>query len=328
MDGLGCEKSISTETVADTLARVNPLAKIVIYLLAVVFVAIVLAPPVFWGLQALGDAGLAVGLEKHPFHRVFSRIVQITAMVFLWPLILWVKVRNLGQLGIQPNPHRWRDLAWGIGIAMVPVAILAGIYLSVDILRVRNEFSLLPMIRIFFTAAFVSVFEEFLFRAVLLGLAIQTMRRIPALALVSFAFAIVHFIKPKGIIPAEDITWLSSIHLIGSSFDDALAPSILLGGMVTLFVIGWITGVATLATKSIWLAIGLHAGWIFVQQTTHIITRNRLKPPDELMPWIGPNVVSGMVPTGIVPVVVLLVTGGVVWWYLRRVSGSHFQAGV
>jgi membrane protease YdiL (CAAX protease family) len=304
---------------------VNPIAKIVLYLLAVVLIALFLAPPVFWGLQALGAQGIALGLESHPFHRVFSRITQIAALVLLWPMIRWVKIQNLTQLGIEPNPRRWRDLAVGLGLAITPVAILAAGYVQFDILRIRNEFSLNPMIRIFFTAAFVSVFEEFLFRGVLLGLAIRSLRSIPALTVVSVGFSVIHFIKPKGLIPVEDVTWMSGFHLLGSSFEGGLAFSVLIGGMITLFVIGWITGVATLATRSLWMAIGLHAGWILIQQSVNLVTRYRIKPPEELMPWVGPSVVSGMVPTGVVPVLVLLVTGGLVWWYLRGVGYGRNQ---
>jgi len=305
---------------------VNPIAKIIFYLFGVVLVAVLLSPPVFWGLQALGDSGLSMGLDQHPFHRVFSRIAQIAALVFLWPLIRSIRIKSISQLGIDSNPYRTRDLVAGLLIAIIPVALLAVVYLQIDVLRIRNEFSLTPIIRIFFTAAFVSVFEEFLFRCVLLGLAVQSMRRLPALVIVSAAFSVVHFIKPKGLIPAGEVGWMSGVHLLGSSFDGGLAVSVLTGGLVTLFVIGMLTGFATVKTRSLWLAIGLHAGWILVQQCLNLFTRYRIKPPDALMPWVGPNVVSGMVPTGIVPVTVLLVTGLCVWWYLIRVGRGPSKA--
>lgn len=309
--------------VADTIHDVNPIAKIILYLLAVVLITIVLSPPVFWGLQALGREGLAMGLDQHPFHRVFSRIVQIAALVFLWPLIRSIKIRSWSQLGIYPNPHWGRDLAAGLVIAIIPVALLTVGYLQFEVFRIRNEFSLTPIIRIFFTAAFVSVFEEVLFRGVLLGLAIQSIKRLPALVVVSVAFSVIHFIKPKGLIPADSVHWMSGFELLGSSLDGGLALSVLFGGLVTLLVIGMITGVATLWTRSLWLAIGLHAGWILVQQSVNLFARYRIKPPDALMPWVGPNVVSGMVPTGIIPVILLLVTAGFVWWYLKCVSTGN-----
>jgi len=306
---------------------VNPIAKIILYLFAVVLVAVLLSPPVFWGLQALGREGLALGLDQHPFHRVFSRIVQIAALVFLWPLIRSIQIKKLSQLGLGANPNALRDLAVGLALAVVPVALLTVGYLQFDVFRIRNEFSLAPIIRILFTAAFVSVFEESLFRGVLLGLTIQSMKRLPALIVVSVAFSVVHFIKPKGLIPANEVHWMSGFDLLGSSLDGGLAFSVLAGGLATLFVIGMITGYATLKTRSLWLAIGLHAGWILIQQSVNLFARYRIKPPDALMPWVGPNVVSGMVPTGITPLILLLVTALCVWWYLTRVGVGNSKTG-
>jgi hypothetical protein len=37
------------------------------------------------------------------------------------------------------------------------------------------------------------------------------------------------------------------------------------------------------------------------------------------LPWVGPNLVSGAVPTGLVPLVALLVTGLLVKFYLHHV---------
>jgi hypothetical protein len=79
---------------------------------------------------------------------------------------------------------------------------------------------------------------------------------------------------------------------------------------------------ATIRTRSLWLAIGLHAGWIFCQQTLQWLAKFRVKPPEALLPWIGPNVVSGAVPTGLVPLSVLLLTAAGVWFYLRDASAD------
>ena len=74
------------------------------------------------------------------------------------------------------------------------------------------------------------------------------------------------------------------------------------------------------STRSLWLPVGLHAGWVLGQQLINLVGKYRVKPPDAFLPWVGPNVVSGMVPTGIAPAAALLVTGALVWWYLARVA--------
>jgi membrane protease YdiL (CAAX protease family) len=307
-------------SVADTLRLVNPLAKILIYLGTIVLLAALLSPPLFWLVQGLGESGMSAGLDGHPFHRFFSRTAQVSAIVLLWPLIRWLNIRSISELGIEKNSRRVQDLVFGIVVAFLPVIILAGSYFWMDILRLRDSFAWSGFVRIFFTAAFVSVLEEILFRGVLLGLAVRSIGRIPGVLLVSAAFAVVHFLKPKGLIPADNVTWLSGFQLLSTSFDSGPSLPLLISGCIALFVIGCILSGATLATRSLWLAIGIHAGLVFAQQSLNLVARFRIKPPEALLPWVGPNVVSGMVPTGLVPLVVLLVTGLLVWWYLRRVE--------
>ena len=62
--------------------------------------------------------------------------------------------------------------------------------------------------------------------------------------------------------------------------------------------------------------------WIFCQQGLQWLAKYRVQPPEALLPWIGPNVVSGAVPIGLLPLGVLLLTAGGVWFYLRHALAS------
>lgn len=296
----------------------NPLAKIFVYLGAVVFLAAVVSPPVYMLAQWGAEHGVIPALAEFPFFRFYSRIAQIAAMVLLIPAALWIRVRSLSELGLERNPRRWKDLGFGLALAFIPVALLAAGYFFFEIYRPRDDVNSFKLIRIFFTASFVSVFEELFFRGLLLGLAVRVLGRVGGLSAVTIFFAVVHFIKPRAEFAPDEVGWMSGFALLGSAFSHELGAEVLIWGMVTLLLIGWILGYACLKTRSLWLPIGLHAGWIFVQQTLHLYGRFRVRPPDEWLPWVGPNVVSGMVPTGIVPIVVLLVTGAILWWSLRR----------
>jgi hypothetical protein len=74
--------------------------------------------------------------------------------------------------------------------------------------------------------------------------------------------------------------------------------------------------VATIRTRSLFLAIGLHAGWILGQQGIQILGKFDIKPSEQLLPWVGENVVSGAVPTGLVPLAVLGFTGILILLFL------------
>jgi hypothetical protein len=69
-----------------------------------------------------------------------------------------------------------------------------------------------------------------------------------------------------------------------------LAPA-----LATLFVIGWILADARVLTHSLWLSIGLHAGWIFGSGTFSLLARQRIP----VLPWVGKNLLVGIIPLGV-----------------------------
>ncbi len=295
------------------MRRVNPLAKISLYLAAVVLLAALLSPPIYWAVRDLHPALAAV-----PFHRFFNRVALGAALALLGPTLLWLNVRSRAELGLVRNPRPGQDVTAGLLLALLPLAGLAALYFGADIYRLRKEIPWDNFLKIAGTIAVVPVLEEVMFRGILLGLSVRYLGRWSGVALVSAIFAVVHFIRQRGEI--AEVHWGSGFLLLGSIFPPAADLTVTLAGAANLFVIGVILALATLRTRSLWLPIGLHAGWILGQQTINLLGKYRVKPPEALLPWVGPNVVQGMVPTGVAPLVALLVTGLLVWWYLARVS--------
>ena len=288
------------------------LGKIVLYLVVVVLVGAILSPPIYWMLHEAVD---------FPFYRYLSRVTQVTAFVLLGPLLFWLGIRSIREFGLQRNPQAMRDALAGFALALVPGAVLGGAYLAFDVYRIKQEMIFLLLLRIALTAGFVALVEEFLFRGVLLGLAVKAFGHWPAALGVSLAFATIHFLRPSKLVDST-VEWWSGLAHIARVFEAAPPPPILLFGFVSLFVAGMILAAATFRTRSLWLAIGIHAGWIFCQQALQWLARSRVKPADALMPWVGPNVVSGAVPTGVLPLAALLLTGAGVWYYLRNASAN------
>jgi membrane protease YdiL (CAAX protease family) len=294
--------------------------KIPVYLVAVLAAGGLVAPWVFWGGQALAAAGATDWLAKFPFHRVLSRSVQVSALVLLWPALVWIGLRRVKDLGLQRNRSAGRDLAAGLVLAVGIVALLAVIYLFAGwfVLRPDPEWSKLG--RIVLTAIAVGGIEELIFRGVILGLCLWSLRPTAAIAVSSLLFAVLHFLKPaRSSLQAGEVhAWSGWTELL--NFTAAWPePGVLAGGMVSLFVAGWILGSATVKTHSLWLPIGLHAGWVFAQQTSQLFLRPAAGETSDLWPWVGPNLVSGAVPTGILPLAALVLTGALVGLYLRHV---------
>lgn len=64
---------------------------------------------------------------------------------------------------------------------------------------------------------------------------------------------------------------------------------------VALFVIGCILADARVLKRSLWLSIGLHAGWIFGSGTFSLLARHKALG----LPWLGKNLLVGIIPLGV-----------------------------
>jgi membrane protease YdiL (CAAX protease family) len=118
--------------------------------------------------------------------------------------------------------------------------------------------------------------------------------------LVTSAFySIVHFLKaPER--ASEIITWFSGFNSVAHSFDRFFDPMLVAAAFTTLFFIGWIMGDARVRTRSLWLPIGLHAGWIFAAGTFNAAARRQVIA----LPWLGKDLLVGIVP---------LIVAGLTW---------------
>lgn len=296
----------------------SPLLKITLYLLTVLAAAVLLSPPFYWLFEWLDDAKIFTAFHDFPFHRYFTRIAQISALVLIWPLIRWLNIRSLNELGITKNPTFWRDLGVGFAIAFVLMLILGGSYFASEVYAIKPKIGWSKLLNIALSAVVVGTIEEFLFRGVILGLAIKAFGRVSGIWLSAIIFAGMHFLRP-GRGATETVTWLTGFSQLFSFMDAAPAWPLLIAGFASLLAAGLILGVVTVRTHSLALAIGIHAAWVFGQQSLGTIGKYRVKPEDAYLPWVGPNLVSGAVPTGLVPLVALALTAVAVFLYLKYV---------
>ena len=295
------------------------LLRLLAYFGGVVLLACLLSPPLYWVGTWLAEKDILPVVRGFPFHRYFSRSVQISAIILLLPAFRGIGVRRLADIGLHKNRF-WRvDLASGFLLAFLPVALLGVVYVATDIFSLKGDFQISGLFRVCATACAVATIEEFLFRGVLLGLAVSVMSRHAAAFLSAAVFALVHFMRTSRQALEEPVGFLGGFEQIPLAFSGAPPWPLLGWGFLSLFIAGLLLAYSTFHTRSLFIPIGLHAGWILGQQSLQLVARFSPKPPDSLLPWVGPNVVSGAVPTGIVPVLVLLATCFFVWVYFHRV---------
>jgi membrane protease YdiL (CAAX protease family) len=294
--------------------------KIIVYLLVVLAAGGLAGPLVFWFGQWLADLGWTDWLAKFPFHRVLSRCVQVSGLVLLWPALRWIGLRRVRDLGLQRNPSAGRDFVFGLVLAAGLVGLLAVGCVWAGFFAARPDPEWGKLGRIVLTAAAVGTIEEFVFRGVVLGLCLWSLRPAGAITVSTLLFAALHFMKPaRSKLAAGDVHWWSGWSELFNFAGAWPSTGILLFGFASLVVAGGILGVAAERTRSLWLPIGLHAGWVFAQQTSQLFLRPAQDDAAALLPWIGPNLVSGAVPTGLLPLAVLALNAFLVGLYLRHV---------
>jgi membrane protease YdiL (CAAX protease family) len=277
-------------------------AKLAVYLAAVVVVAVAIAPLLFWSAQSLVAHGLFSFLAKYDFETYFHRAVLIAAAVLLWPFLRVSGVRRITDLDLKSNPRWGRDLMAGVVLSMVPLLCCGALLVGFHVYSLRHVFVWSRLGKMILASITVPLIEEAFFRGIILGVLLKGGRKYLAILAVSALFAIVHFLKAPDRTSAT-VTWTSGFNSISHAFAQFGSPIMLLSAFATLFLIGCILADARVLTRSLWLPIGLHAGWIFGSGLFSLIARRQMLA----LPWLGNNLLVGVIPLGVATITWILI---------------------
>jgi membrane protease YdiL (CAAX protease family) len=291
------------------------IGKILLYLIATVVLGALFAPVLFWGSHALAHAmqnqRFTAFIEGTDFQRFFNRAVLVAAFALLWPLVRALHIRNFREdLGLERDRQPWGHFFAGFGFAMLTMLLLGTCLIMLRIYLLKTNIPWGRVASLLLTAGAVATIEEFLFRGAIQGVVQRTVSGKLALVFVAILFAAIHFIKPpENVVAPNEITWSSGFSLVPHVFWQFEQPKLLLGGFSTILLVGLILGFARMRTRSLWMPIGLHAGWIFGKMGFSKITKRAM----EAWPWFGSDVLVGFG-----PVIALLLTWCIVWIWLRN----------
>jgi uncharacterized protein len=283
-------------------------AKLFAYFFAVVIGGALLAPPLFWSAHRFSSF-----FAKYDFESFFHRALLVCAVVFLWPLLRWLRLHSFRDLQLDKNRHALRDVAAGIFLAGIPLLVGGAVLIAIRVLLLKNAVPWSSLGAVLAAAIAVPLIEELFFRGLLLGILLRSLRPIVATLITSGFFAIVHFLKAPTR-PSESVTWLSGFHSIANSFAQFADPMMVLASFTTLFLIGWILADARLRTRSLFLSIGLHSGWIFIAGIVGKITKRETI----ILPWLGSNLLIGLLPLALG-----LITWALMIGWLRYANRPH-----
>lgn len=216
-----------------------------------------LTPWVVQALYAYGD------LFNWPFSRIFDRVLMLVLATLI---IANRKKLSLSTLRPFLKPVRPLLVLIGVGLSLVsalffvPLMLYAGV-LSIDPSTFKAVS--LKIIKVVPAAFLIAVIEESFFRVLILNAFRKSMPLVLAVFATSLLYAVVHFVTPDKHFVPEVLSWDVGLQYLALVVLKLTQPGDL-PSMLGLFIVGWVLGLAVLRTDSIWLAVGLHAGWVMV----------------------------------------------------------------
>jgi hypothetical protein len=246
------------------------------------------------------------------FHFPFPRIFDRTVMVIVAIAVIWqaraLRALPLLRSGFARPLRNWPRATRGFLIAIAAIAML--VYLAVMLGAHADETSagiwrLMP--KYLLAAIVIAIIEEGFFRAFLLVGMEGDFGRTPALLLSSAIYAISHLLRSPAKFYVTGIHPLAGFQTLGLSLAHAANPGLMLPTFVGLFLLGIVLGEAFLETGTVYLAIGLHAGFVLGAKLWPRMTAAGLALPGWLRGYGSQPLISGLAAWLVAVAILLLI---------------------
>jgi uncharacterized protein len=200
----------------------------------------------------------------------------------------------------------------GLFIVLAGTLVLAGIF------DLKNPGA--PVLKVLarglITAWLLAAVQELLFRGIAMGVFLRAMRPAAALGLSALLFALVHLVHaPAGLNVADPEAPGVGFELLRKIAGQFSEPRFVLGTLMPLLALGGVLAYARWRTASLWLPIGLHAGWVFINGFAAAVTVPTMQPDSHFWLLAGSSFHEGLV-----PMIGILIAGGLV---IRLTTSDH-----
>jgi uncharacterized protein len=249
----------------------------------------------------------AMGFQ-FPFPRIFDRTVMVMVAIAVISQARALRVVPLLRSGFDRPMRNLRRTTRGFLIAMVAISVL--VYLAVVMGAHADETSagiwgLMP--KYFLSAVIIAIIEEGFFRAFLMVGMEGDFGRTPALLLSSAIYAFAHLLRSPAKFYVTGIHPLAGFETLGLSLAHAANPSLMLPTFVGLFLLGIVLGEAFLETGTVYLPIGLHAGFVLGAKLWPRMTSAGVALPGWLRGYGSQPLISGLAAWMVAVAILLLI---------------------
>ncbi|HOE11952.1 MAG TPA: CPBP family intramembrane metalloprotease [bacterium] len=222
-------------------------------------------------IRLIDSTALLADLAKYDAAKVFRRLVVV---MFLAGLYLWrrrLAIPPASEIGLRRHSSWKGNLIAGIwmgvlGLALLQSAALAAGHRILEPDRVLTLSSVLvALIKSLCTAVVVGILEEIVFRGLLFHAFLRWTRQSVAVIGTSLIFAALHYFRTGHSEIPRNSLWvgpLAAWELLKGWWERfQLFPD-----FTGLVLISIVLCVSVLLSRDIYMAIGLHTGWVFVIQ--------------------------------------------------------------
>jgi membrane protease YdiL (CAAX protease family) len=271
--------------------------RLLIFLLLVLALTCVISPWLALGADWVQSRWSGAFDERLPFSRIFNRAFMVAGIILFFCFRRYLMASELKALLAVDRYRAGRDLFFGLGLAVASMAALLVAMTVADVFTPFFRLSLAASVSRFFSAllsgTFAGFLEEVFFRGILFRGLYMKGRAPRAYLLANLFYSVLHFVKPGERYYIDGIEPLAGFQHLLLTFAPFLEPLDLLPGITGLFLIGAVLSLALARTGTLYLAIGLHAGWVLSLKMVRVFgdfTREDLG-------WIfgstDPKIVSG-----------------------------------
>ncbi|HYA34445.1 MAG TPA: CPBP family intramembrane glutamic endopeptidase [Candidatus Binataceae bacterium] len=267
-------------------------------LAAGVIVAVVISPLAAAVVAALG--------LRFPFTRIFDRTVMVTVIIAMGAAARGMGVLERLERGFRrpvaniPRVTRGFLLAIAAIAALVMTAATLGARAGMGSSEIWREIGKYVVV-----AAVIAVFEEGFFRAFLTSGMIDDYGRPTGIVLSSLIYALAHVVRSPARFFLTNLDLTAGMRTLAMSAERLGNPDII-PTLLGLFLIGLVLAEAFVLTGTVYLSIGLHAGFVVGAKMWPHLTGAGQQIPSWLGGWGSQPLVSGLA-VWIVAVVMLAV---------------------
>ncbi len=220
--------------------------------------------------------------SRWPFSRIFNRTAMLIAAGLLFVLrrhFGWGSLRTL--FGGRTAGTAAIELGSGLAAALLGVALSVGGAIALGLIGPATtpyDFFAARLLTVLVGGLAAAIIEESLFRGLMLTSLESTIGFRAAALVSSTAYALVHLLVSDPTLGRKGYSMVTGFTYLFHAVGRQLEPASVLP-LVGLFLCGLVLAYVVRRTQSLYLIIGLHAGWAFGFQMLRHATRSLVEVP-------------------------------------------------